>query len=197
MRRNCENARKINRENVKDVSPEEAWGKLQAAVKEKDVDDVKEALQEYVKATGGSVTYKELQESFIGGGINLWLIANERSLVDVFTNMDLQGNMGKRYTVSYRFSETPERPRERDGWPQNREELLSRLENAGDVVDIGIVKCGNCKELGHPAKYCTQEKVERMDVRKTTCFNCGVEGHRVRDCKRISTWKISQLTFII
>lgn len=183
MRKNCNNARKVNRDHVKDVSPDDAWDKLKVAVSERDADDVKEALQEYVKATGGEVTYRELQQAFIDSGINLWLIASERSLINVFANMDLQGNMGKKYTVSYRFSEQPQRPRERDGWPSTREELLSRLDDAGEVVEVGIPKCLNCKELGHTSKFCPQEKLERTDTRNTNCYNCGMDGHRVRDCK--------------
>jgi hypothetical protein len=128
------------------------------------------------------VTYKDLQEMFIHENINVWLVATERSLIDVFTNMDLQGNTGKKFTVSYRFSEKPERPREVDMWPQGREELLNRLDDAGEPVDCGKPKCTNCEELGHIAKHCTQEKVERPS-KVSTCYNCGRENHRVRDCK--------------
>lgn len=179
---------------------DQAWEKIKAAALEKDVDDVKEAIQEYVKAVAGQVTYRELQESFISENINVWMIATERSLIDIFTNMDIQGKTGKRYTVSYRFSDQPARPRERDGWPQSREELLSRLDDAGDTVDSGIPKCLNCKELGHVAKYCSQEKLERTDLPKTSCYNCGADGHRVRDCEFYCTQNsihtIRQLTKI-
>lgn len=182
MKRNCGNPRKINRQYVADTTPEAAWDKLKQAVSERDMDDAKEAVQEYVKAVGGSVTYRELQESLIHQNINLWLIANERTLVSVFTNMDLQGNMGKKYTVSYRFSDKPERPREIDGWPKSQEEILARLDDAGDVVDSGIPKCRNCEEMGHTTKTCTQERVERDDKPKLSCYNCMEEGHRMRDC---------------
>ncbi|KAK8920883.1 ATP-dependent RNA helicase glh-4 [Metarhizium anisopliae] len=81
MRKNCENARVINRDHVADVSPEEALSKLKTACSERDVDDAKEALQEYVKAIGGDATYRQLQSLFIDQGINLWFIATERQLV--------------------------------------------------------------------------------------------------------------------
>ena len=71
MRKNCENARKINRDNVADVDPEEAWKKLIQAVKERDADDAKEAVQEYTKALDGKVTYRELQQALIDQGIGL------------------------------------------------------------------------------------------------------------------------------
>ncbi|KAJ3502136.1 hypothetical protein NM208_g16789 [Fusarium decemcellulare] len=182
MRKNCENARKINRDHIADMSQDEAWDKLKQAVVERDMDDAKEAVQEYVKAVDGAITYRELQEALIDQKIGLWLIATERPLIQVFANMDLQGNMGKKYTVSYRFTEKADRPREIEGWPKDREELLSRLDDAGEIVDKGIPLCTNCKELGHISKFCTQEKMERSDGPKISCVNCGEDGHRVRDC---------------
>ncbi|KAK7415391.1 hypothetical protein QQX98_005930 [Neonectria punicea] len=182
MRKNCENARKINREHIASVTPDEAWQKLEEAVSERDVDDAKEAVQEYIKALDGKITYRELQEALIEQSIGLWLIATEKPLISIFTNMNLQGEMGKKYTISYRFSEKADRPRELEGWPKDRAEILSRLDDAGDVVDKGVPLCLNCKELGHISKFCTQEKVERTDGPKISCHNCGGDGHRVRDC---------------
>ncbi|KAM6528534.1 hypothetical protein FALCPG4_009510 [Fusarium falciforme] len=182
MRKNCENARKINRDHIADVSLEEALNKIKQAVTERDVDDAKEGVQEYIKATNGEATYRDVQTALIEKDIGLWLIASEKPLLQVFANMDLQGNIGKKYTVSYRFTEKADRPREVEGWPKDRDELLSRLDDAGEVVDKGMPLCSNCKELGHISKYCTQEKAERTDAPKISCYNCGGEGHRVRDC---------------
>lgn len=182
MRKNCENSRVINRDHIADVEPQEAIAKMKTACSERDVDDAKEAVQEYVKAVGGDVTYRELQSKFIEEGVNLWLIAAERQLVNVFTNMDLQGNTGKKYSISYRFSEKPERPREAESFPKSREELLERLDDAGEVVDSGLRKCTNCGELGHISKFCTQEKAEKSTAPIISCHNCGAEGHRIRDC---------------
>ena len=147
------------------------------------MDDAKEAVQEYIKASGTDMTYKDLQLGLISDNVGLWLIATERSLVNIFTNLDLQGNTGKKYSISFRFSDRPSRPREAEGWPNDREEILSRLDDAGEVVDSGLSLCYNCGEVGHITKACPQEKLERTDRPKISCYNCGADGHRVRDCK--------------
>src|SRR5690606_27675434 len=120
LQKSCDKARKINRDDVADVSPEEAWEKIKEDAADKVIDDAKEAVQEYVKALDGTSTYKDIQLGLIEANINLWFIPRERDLLGAFTNMDLQGNVDKKYTVSYRFSENPSRPREREGWPETR-----------------------------------------------------------------------------
>lgn len=172
----------INRDHVATVSPEDAWAKIKQAVAERDVDDAKEAVQEYMKAMNGTPTYRELQEGLIGNNIGLWFIPLERQLLPIFTNMDLQGNMGKKWSVSYRFSDKPERPVEADGWPGSREEILARLDDAGDPSNSGKSRCSRCGEVGHIAKECAQEPEERK-AHVILCYNCNGEGHRVRDCK--------------
>lgn len=181
MRRDCANPRKIKRDHIAEIPTEEAWAKIKQAVQERDAEDAKQAVQEYIKSLDGVVTYRELQQGLIGENVGLWLIGLERQLIDVFTNMDLQGNAGKTYSISYRFSDKPERPREIEGWPKGEEEILARLDDAGEVVDSGKPKCRNCDELGHTTRDCPQEKIERVQP-VTTCYNCGTEGHRVRDC---------------
>jgi len=177
----CHNARTIDRSSVPDVDPEEAWKLLTQAIRERDMDDVKDALAKYLKAYP-EMTYVELHRALRNQKLNMWLIATERQLLHTFTNMDLQGNVGKKYTVSYRFSKDPERPREAPGWPATEDEMVARLADAGEIVDSGARKCRNCDQLGHASKDCPEERFERDRV-AIMCYNCNETGHRVRDCE--------------
>ncbi|KAI1327256.1 hypothetical protein F5Y16DRAFT_201386 [Xylariaceae sp. FL0255] len=161
---------------------DQVWNMLKDAVIERDLDASIELIHKYAKGNP-QLTYVDIEGSFRRLGLNLYLIAMERpNMVLTKTNMDLQGNLGKKYTVNYRLSKLPLRPRERELWPATPEENLERLKDAGDVVDKGLKKCSNCEELGHISKNCPQEKIEKERV-GITCFNCGESGHRVRDCK--------------
>ncbi len=179
---NCENARKVDRSHVPDMTTEEAWALIRAATRDRDCDDLKEGVQIYVKSSP-ETTYAELERAFREQEIPAWLIAIEKGLASTFTNMDLQGNLGKKYTVTYRFQWNPPRPRDREIWPKDVEENIERLKDAGEVVYGGLPRCSNCEEIGHISKSCPQEKTEKPDANIIMCFNCGEQGHRVRDCK--------------
>ncbi|KAI1763948.1 hypothetical protein GGR53DRAFT_339232 [Hypoxylon sp. FL1150] len=178
----CKSARKIDRSNVAEVSAELAWANLCQGIKMKDMDAVKEGVQEYLKAES-AITYVEMEQAFRAQDLGLYLIAMENpSLLPTHTHMDLQGNLDKKYRVHYRWSNKPLRPREAEPWPKSTEENMERLRDAGETVDRGLPKCSNCDELGHISKRCPQEKVERERL-AVMCYNCDQPGHRVRDCK--------------
>ena len=155
---------------------------MKAASDEKDLDDFRVAFKKYIKATP-DCTYPQLEMAFRGQRFNIYLIALEKELAATFTNMDLQGNLDKKYTVSFRLSPKHQRPKEKDLWPETPEENLARLQDAGEPVDRGIPKCSNCEQLGHISKSCPEEKVENADRAQVKCYNCEEVGHRVRDCR--------------
>lgn len=180
----CKNPRKIDRSHLSDMTGQEAWKLLAKAIEERDIDEVKEKIQIYLKAEP-TITFVDLEIAFRSQGYELYLIPLLKSSLSVtLTNMDLQGNLGKKYTVNYRFSDKPRRQTEKAGWPKDHTEVLTRLMDAGDTVPCGKPKCGNCNELGHISKNCPHEKMEAERV-IVMCYNCGMEGHRVRDCKLI------------
>ena len=95
--------------------------------------------------------------------------------------MDFQGNLDKKFSVTWRWSDKPARPKEKDSWP-SPEENAERLQDAGEPVDRGIVKCSNCEQLGHMKAKCPEEPNE-VDRPVVKCYNCDGIGHRVRDCE--------------
>lgn len=124
---------------------------METASKKGDLDDFKEALQKYTKATP-DVTYVQLENAFRSQDFKVYLIATEKELAATYTNVDLQGNLDKKFTVSYRLSANPQRPKEKIAWPSSPQENLARLEDAGEVEDRKVIKCRNCEQLGHNSK---------------------------------------------
>lgn len=165
------------------MTGEEAWKLLEQAISEKDMDEVKEKIQIYTKAQPNT-TFLELEQALRSQGYGLYLIPLVKANLSItLCNMDLQGNLGKKYTVNYRFSDKPRRPTEKEGWPKDHDEVLNRLADAGDVVPLGQPKCSNCSEIGHISKNCSQERNEPADRAAVKCYNCDEEGHRIRDCE--------------
>lgn len=148
---------------------------MQAASDERDLDDFKEALRKYAKATP-DINYVVLEGAFRSQGFSVYLIGLEKELAPTYTNMDLQGNLGKKYSISFRFSDKHQRPKEKDFWPASPEENLARLVDAGEPIDCGKPKCSNCNELGHTKKNCPEEVTENADKAQVKCFNCEAIG---------------------
>ncbi|KAJ2903236.1 uncharacterized protein MKZ38_010188 [Zalerion maritima] len=177
----CSNPRHIDRSHIPDITGESAWKKIEAAAIVRDIDDLKEAIDMYVKAIP-ETTYAALEEAFRSQNVKAYIMALERpSLAMTLTNMDLQGNIDKKYAISYRFSDKPVRPKEREGWP-SCEENKERLANAGEPITRLVPKCMNCNQLGHISKTCTEVKNENLDKPTIKCILCEEEGHRARDC---------------
>ncbi|GAP83159.2 putative zinc knuckle transcription factor protein [Rosellinia necatrix] len=179
----CKNPRKVDRSHVAELDAEVAWNNITTAADKRNVDDVKNAIQQYAKACPDT-TYRDLEIAFRTQNIGVYLIAMENPcLISTFTHMDLQGNLDKKYKINYRFGPNPVRPRERGLWPSDAVDNLARLDDAGEPVGRGLSKCSNCNELGHISKNCPQEKMEKERV-VIMCFNCTQPGHRMRDCRQ-------------
>lgn len=176
----CTNLRTLSNDHIADKSEEEAWALLAEASAERDIGDFKDALQVLSK-TCPDYTYPKLEREFRGRGFTIFLIAMEKDHGDTYTNVNLQGEIGKKYAVSYFTSATCHRPALVDKWPASPEENLKRLADAGVPMDRGVDKCNNCGKVGHSTRRCPDEKMAPVQP-KVTCFLCGEEGHRVRDC---------------
>ncbi|KAJ9624797.1 hypothetical protein H2203_004747 [Taxawa tesnikishii (nom. ined.)] len=166
---------------VETMDAEKAYEMMVQADEEKDVDAFKKAFMSYAKALP-EVTLADLEQGFRDNNFNTYLIAKEQEIFGTHTIVDLKGQTGRQYVVSFQHTDKPRRPKFAAGWPSSPEENMTRLQNAGFIMDSLKQKCNNCGEVGHGSRSCPQEKIERGDRATITCSNCKEPGHRVRDC---------------
>jgi hypothetical protein len=153
---------------------------LLQASEERDIGDFKDAVQILSKACP-DYTYAKLEKEFRSRGFSIYMIAMEKDHGDTLTNVNLQGEINKKYAVSYFTSPNVARPNLISKWPASPEDNLTRLADAGVPMDRGIPKCNNCNQLGHTTRRCPEERIAPVQP-TVTCFLCGEVGHRVRDC---------------
>ena len=123
----------------------------------------------------------QLEQAFRDDRMNTYLIARQQEVSDLHTIANLQGAVDQKYTVSIQFSQQPRRAKMALAWPSSPAENMERLAEAGFPIDSLKVKCMNCNGIGHVAKHCSEEKVEKAKT-VITCANCNSEGHYARDC---------------
>ncbi|MCJ1407089.1 hypothetical protein MMC19_001159 [Ptychographa xylographoides] len=174
----CKENRAIDTSGVSQLEPDTAWAKMKTADEEHELEDLREALKEYVKAVPDT-TYEQLEVAFRGLGFKTHVIGFEKEITDTYTLMNLQGKLDCKYHVGFYWNAKAPRLALKDAWPTNPEENLERLKDAGVPVERGIPKCSNCDgkdinnmlrfmgfpntavELGHISKSCTQDKAEK------------------------------------
>lgn len=90
--------------------------------------------------------------------MNTYLIAKKQEVSDTHTIVNLQGNIDQTYALSIQFSAKPRRKKfaEDGGWPETPEENMTRLAEAGIVMDRMVEKCGNCDRMSHPTVVMAQ-----------------------------------------
>ncbi|KAJ5125480.1 Zinc knuckle CX2CX4HX4C [Penicillium atrosanguineum] len=178
--KDCKGNRKFDMFGVEDKTSEEAWAMMKGAC-DGEMDDFRKAIQVYSKACPAA-TYLEIAKRMHEEKFKVYLIGLENpNQADNMTLIDLQGQLDRQYLVGLFRSQKLCRKALKGRWPENQDENMDRLGNAGLPYDRLVVKCRNCEELGHIAKHCPEEAREVSKV-EIICLNCNNMGHRVRDC---------------
>ncbi|KAK2747333.1 hypothetical protein FQN57_002231 [Myotisia sp. PD_48] len=178
----CTQNRKFEQNDVPDKLPEEALEILRKASKERDLEDFRDGLKIYSKASP-LATFDDIEKKLREENLNFYIIGLEREVGDCHTLVNLQGKLNCKYVVGFFFSDKPQRVNLQERWPASAAENLERLTEAGFPLDRQVPKCGNCGQMGHTFKGCKEEHAlpERVEVK---CVNCKEPGHRARDCKQ-------------
>src|SRR5271170_785961 len=139
----------IDRTKIPDKTEKEAYAMLKQASDLRDLDGFKEAVEVLSKACP-DLTYPRLEKEFRKRNFTIYLIALEKDHGDTITNVNMQGEVERKYTISYHLSEKPQRPAMKKRWPKTPNENLERLADAGILIDRGVEKCNNVSDWCPP-----------------------------------------------
>lgn len=150
---------------IKDLSAQEAWEDIVTADKDKDVDDMKkacliltadyairhlltifQAILAYAKAYK-DLTLPELEAVFRENEMNIFLIAKTQEVAKTHTIVNLQGQIDQTYALSIQLSAKPRRAKFAEGWPESAEDNMTRLAEAGFIMDRLAELCSNCNGM--------------------------------------------------
>lgn len=70
----------------------------------------------------------------------------------------------------------------------------NRQERKPDRNEEGKPLCFNCRNYGHVARYCRENREQSAPTRPQVCFTCRRAGHQSRNCPRNQTSSDTQLT---
>jgi hypothetical protein len=138
----CKNKMKINDDDVPNKTVAEAWDMLTKASLERDLDDFKDAVKILVKASP-ELTYVDLENEFRKRDYKVYLIGITKDIFPTMTNVDLQGNMGKKYAIGYYWGDKAPRPNMVAKWPKDAADNLERLADTGATIDRKVAYCNN------------------------------------------------------
>ncbi|KAF9428845.1 hypothetical protein BGZ94_000793 [Podila epigama] len=163
---------------------EEAWPAFLEADESRDLDDVKVALAGLCNSFRGS-SWQDVEKKLRDEGCNTYLTALSDKVMFGYTLVNLRDEPRQEYRVIASFIKpgSARSGRMTLGAASSYEENFERLARAGIVRPSGIPRCHNCKEDGHIANDCPQEKI--LPVKSeyfNKCYNCGSEDHRTRLC---------------
>ncbi|KAG0324862.1 hypothetical protein BG004_003349 [Podila humilis] len=163
---------------------EETWPGFKEADMERDLDDVKMALGELCTSFRGS-SWQDMEKKLRDEKCNTYLAAVDDKVLFGYTLVNLRNEPGQRYRVIPSFIKpgSAKSGRMSIGFASSYEENFERLAEGGIVRPSGIPKCHNCKQDGHIASACPEEKrLPEKSEHFGKCYNCDSEEHRTRNC---------------
>ncbi|KAF0454554.1 putative zinc knuckle transcription factor CnjB [Gigaspora margarita] len=161
--------------------PEEAWNKLLLADRGDDIEEFKEAFEEYAKASPNE-TFQTIEKKLRMEGCNGRIIALKREGIPLTTCLiDLQGNTNKKYLAQLITS--PDRLSRASGKASSEEENFQWLADAGFLAHDPTPVCFNCKHKGHKTNECPEPKHENERNIPLACQHCGATDHMTKLCK--------------
>lgn len=111
---------------------------LKSASDEYDIDDFKEGLKILAKANP-ALTYPQIEQELRKRRYNVYLIGMKKEIAAAYTNVNLQGETGKAYTLGvFLRSEKCPRPILMAAWPKDPEDNLARLADTGVTMESGV-----------------------------------------------------------
>lgn len=144
----CTNKKAVDKSGVADKSVDQAWALIKEASNEREVSDFKDALKILSKAEP-SLTYVDVEKELRSRKLAFYLIGLKKDVAQAFTNVDLQDEIGKTFTLGIYTKPTCPRPILMENWPADAGENMTRLADVGIPMERGIPVCSNCNELGH------------------------------------------------
>ncbi|KAF9391032.1 hypothetical protein CPC16_004634 [Podila verticillata] len=163
---------------------EETWPAFKEADESRDLDDVKEALGALCTSFRGS-SWQDIEKKLREENCNTYLAALDHTVLFGYTLVNLKNEPEQQYRVIPSFIRpgTAKSGRMSIGHASSYNENFERLAGGGIVRPSGVTKCHNCKQDGHMAKDCHEEKrAPEKSEYFGKCYNCGSEEHRSRHC---------------
>lgn len=152
-------------EGILELDADVAWDMMVQADKDKDLDAFKEAFKAYAMAVK-ELTFEDCEKAFRESEMKTFLIAKQQEVSDTHTIVNLQGEPGQEFVISFQFGAKPRRAKFAEGWPESPEENIERLSKCGFVMDGFVQKCRNCNQVGeyHQPAASTQVQTDTIQV---------------------------------
>ena len=127
-----------------ELDSETAWKAVVDSAKDKDLDTLRSAIKAYARAVEDKFSLQDVEKALRDADLPMYLIAMKQEIAVNHTIVDMIGNPGREFVLSFQLSGKPRRKRMAEGWPKTPEENMQRLASCGFVQDIGVPLCGNC-----------------------------------------------------